>query len=109
MHTNVTVAITSLSDRTVRHHPLLPRQYISRDRYGQRVGHIRNLLAKGISEVRPRVGPAATRLVAEVQAAPNRAEAEKIISGFDSTRMSHDEYGRLQALLTDILKASKFP
>jgi hypothetical protein len=62
-------------------------------------------LAKGVDPAsrRIRVGPAGTRLVGEVQAAPSRAEAEKIIAAFDDSAMSADERERLQALLTDAL------
>jgi hypothetical protein len=42
--TKVTSAITSLSERTIRYHPGLPRRWISRGRYGQGVGDIRKLV-----------------------------------------------------------------
>jgi hypothetical protein len=103
VHTDVTVAITGLSDRTVRR--VLPRVYLSVDRYGQRVSDIRNLLAKGADPAtrRIRVGPAATRLIGEVQAAATRAEGEKIIGQFDRGRMADDERERLRTLLADAL------
>jgi len=103
VHTDVTVAVTGLSDRTVRR--VLPRVYVSADRYGQRVSDIRNLLAKGADPAtrRIRVGPAGMRLIAEVQAAASRAEAEKIIGAFDDSRMSDDERERLRTLLADAL------
>jgi hypothetical protein len=99
----VTCAITSLSDRQVRR--LFARHYTSRDRYGQQVGDIRRVLKDGVAEEqrRVRVGPAAQRLVTEVQAAPSRAEAEKVIEQFDDSRMADAERERLRALLADAL------
>jgi hypothetical protein len=48
VETAVTAAVTSLSERTVRYHPQLPRVQISRGRYGQRVKDIRALVRNGI-------------------------------------------------------------
>jgi hypothetical protein len=48
--TKLTSAVTGLSERTVRYHPLLPRIYVSAKRYGQRVGNIRALLAGRLSK-----------------------------------------------------------
>ena len=52
-------ALTGLSERTIRYHPLLPRVYISADRYGFRVGDIRKLLNNGVpvGDRRIRRGP----------------------------------------------------
>jgi hypothetical protein len=44
VHTEVTSALTGLSPRCVRHHPKLPRRYLTRRRYGQQVRDIRALL-----------------------------------------------------------------
>jgi hypothetical protein len=46
--TKATAIILGLSERTVRRHPLLPRVYVSADRYGQRVADIRRLTRDGV-------------------------------------------------------------
>jgi hypothetical protein len=48
--TKLTAAVTGLSERTVRYHPLLPRVYVSPKRYGQRVANILDLLAGRLSK-----------------------------------------------------------
>ena len=43
-------------EQMIRYHPYLPRVQISRGRYGQRVGDIRNLCREGMPRnVKPRV------------------------------------------------------
>jgi hypothetical protein len=99
VHVDVVVAVTGLSDRCVRR--TFQRVYISKDRYGVRVSEVRDRLANGVpaAERRLRVGPDGTRLIGTVQAAASKAEAEKLIEQFDSSKMSADERGRLHTLL----------
>jgi hypothetical protein len=40
----VVAALTGLCEKSIRHHPKLKRIYVSRDRYGYRVGELRALL-----------------------------------------------------------------
>jgi hypothetical protein len=103
--TSVTAAVTGLSDRSVRRHPKLPHCYISRDRYGQRVSDIRALLSNGVppEEIRKRVSPRGQRLLSEIQSAPSRAEAERILNAHDDSWLGSDERDRLNALLIDAL------
>jgi len=98
-----TAALTGLSQKTVRR--TFRRIYVSADRYGQAAGEVRARQAHGVPEAerRVRVGPAAMRLVAEVYAAPSRADAEKIIEQFADGKMSADERERLHTLLQDAL------
>lgn len=105
IHTNVVVALTGLSDRTIRHHPLLLRHYVSQDRYCFRVRDVRKLLSDGVNTgtIRLRVGPEATRVVAEVQSARSRAKAKQIIDAFDDTKMGDREHERFQWMLADAL------
>jgi len=61
VETAVTAAITSLSERTVRYHPQLPRVQVSEGRYGQRVGDIRKLVRGSIAGWRPEETALASR------------------------------------------------
>jgi hypothetical protein len=47
VHTEVTSAVTGLSPRCIRYHPKLPRRYLTKTHYGQRVGDVRALLGGG--------------------------------------------------------------
>jgi hypothetical protein len=103
--TAVACVVTGLSDRTVRNHPLLPRVYTSRDRYGFKVGDLRKLLSEGVppEQIRLRVSPPAQRFLTEVSAASSRSEAEKLVAAFDDSKMGDGERERLHALLTTAL------
>ena len=45
--TKLTALILGVSERTVRYHPSLPRVYVSKCRYGQRVGDVRKIARGG--------------------------------------------------------------
>ena len=45
----VTAAITGLSERTIRYDPRFERVYLTKSRYGNRVGDVRKVLA-GLGE-----------------------------------------------------------
>jgi hypothetical protein len=47
--TKITAIILGLSEKTVRYHPSLPRKSVSRGRYGQRVGDIRQIAREGVA------------------------------------------------------------
>ena len=49
VNSKLTAAITGLSERTVRYDPRFERVYLTKTRYGQRVGNIRKVLA-GLSK-----------------------------------------------------------
>jgi hypothetical protein len=57
--TKITAIITGQSERSVRYHPQLPRHYVSAERYGQRVGDVRQLLRDGWQSL----GDAAQKIV----------------------------------------------
>jgi hypothetical protein len=44
VNSKLTAAITGLSERTVRYDPRFERVYLTKTRYGQRVGDIRKML-----------------------------------------------------------------
>jgi len=41
----VTAAVTGLSERTIRYDPRFERVYLTKSRYGNRVGNVRKVLA----------------------------------------------------------------
>jgi hypothetical protein len=43
--TKLTCAVTGLSQKSVRYDPRLPRVYLSKNRYGQRVRDVRRVLS----------------------------------------------------------------
>jgi hypothetical protein len=45
VHCKITSALTGLSERTVRYDPRLERVYLTKTRYGHRVGQVRKVLA----------------------------------------------------------------
>jgi hypothetical protein len=46
--TKIASIILGLSDRSVRYHPNLQRIYVSKSRYGFRIGDIRKLAREGV-------------------------------------------------------------
>jgi hypothetical protein len=44
VHCKVTAAVTGLSERTIRYDPRFERVYLTKSRYGNRVGNIRKVL-----------------------------------------------------------------
>jgi hypothetical protein len=49
VHCKVSAALTGLSERTIRYDPRFERVYLTKTRYGNRVGQIRKVLA-GLSK-----------------------------------------------------------
>ena len=49
VRTKVTQILTGLSGKTLRYHPDLPRHYLSKTHYGQRVADVRRFLSRGAS------------------------------------------------------------
>jgi len=45
VHCKVTAAVTGLSERTIRYDPRFERVYLTKTRYGNRVGNVRKVLA----------------------------------------------------------------
>jgi hypothetical protein len=94
----ITGLVLGCAERTVRYHPDLTRVYISRGRYGFRAGNIRQIVHKGAPN-----SAAIQRLVEEVSAAPDRAEAEQIITAFDDSKLDPIVREQLQAELADLI------
>jgi len=46
VNSKLTAAITGLSERVIRYDPRFERVYLTKTRYGQRVGDIRKMLAE---------------------------------------------------------------
>src|SRR6516165_8065866 len=78
----ITALVLGCAERTVRYHPDLKRVPVSCGRYGFRVGNVRQVIHKGAPN-----SAAIQRLVEEVSAAPDRAEAEQIITAFDDSKL----------------------
>jgi hypothetical protein len=94
----ITALVLGCAERTVRYHPDLERVPISRGRYGFRVGNIRQITHKGAPN-----SAAIQRLVEEVSAAPDRAEAEQIIAAFDDSKLDPVVREQLQGQLADLI------
>ena len=94
----ITALVLGCAERTVRYHPDLERVPISRGRYGFRVGNIRQITHKGAPN-----SAAIQRLVEEVSAAPDRAEAEQIITAFDDSKLDPVVREQLQVRLADLV------
>jgi hypothetical protein len=45
VHCKVTAAMTGLSERSIRYDPRFKRVYLTKNRYGNRVGDVRKVLA----------------------------------------------------------------
>jgi hypothetical protein len=90
--------VLGCAGRTVRYHPDLTRIYISRGRYGYRVGNVRRIIHKGAPN-----SAAIQRLVEEVSAAPDRTEAEQIIAAFDDSKLDPAVREQLDLQLADLI------
>jgi hypothetical protein len=94
----ITALVLGCAERTVRYHPDLERVPISRVRYGYRCGNVRRIIRNGAPN-----SAAIQRLVEEVSAAPDRAEAEQIITAFDDSKLEPVVREQLQVRLADIV------
>jgi len=94
----ITALVLGCAERTVRYHPDLTRVYISRGRYGFRVGNVRQIIRKGAPN-----SAAIQRLVEEVSAAPDRGEAEQIIAAFDDSKLDPVVHEQLLVRLADLI------
>jgi hypothetical protein len=94
----ITELVLGCAARTVRYHPDLTRVYISRGRYGFRVGNVRQLIHEGAPN-----SAAIQRLVEEVSAAPDRDEAKQIIAAFDASKLDPAVREQLDLELADLV------
>jgi hypothetical protein len=96
--TKIAALVLGVADRTIRYHPDLTRVYISRGRYGYRVGNLRQVAHGGAPN-----SAKAQRLMQEVASAPDRATGEDAIRCFDFAEFPEAAREELERQLADTL------